>query len=197
MKNRITTSVLLLVLILLCVGGNVSAEASRYGAYNKVSDTKTEDKDTLDEWIKGRDSYIYFELNIRDIVANKSTGMTKVTLPKFISSVELSKTNVYADTTEGFSVFIETFNNSKFIDKYIQYNEEETTFNGGEIDIWYESEELNIICNTYEDYKIYDIITYMNNVGVVYSITDYNSTSESKEKVIEYMNELGLSIKIA
>lgn len=154
MKNRITTSVLLLVLILLCVGGNVSAEASRYGAYNKVSDTKTEDKDTLDEWIKGRDSYIYFELNIRDIVANKSTGMTKVTLPKFISSVELSKTNVYADTTEGFSVFIETFNNSKFIDKYIQYNEEETTFNGGEIDIWYESEELNIICNTYEDYKI-------------------------------------------
>lgn len=135
MKNRITTSVLLLVLTLLCVGGNVSAEAARYGAYNKVSDTKIEDKDTLDEWIKGRDSYIYFELNIRDIVANKSTGMTKVTLPKFISSVELSKTNVYADTTEGFSVFIETFNNSKFIDKYIQYNEEETTFNGGEIDI--------------------------------------------------------------
>lgn len=73
-------------------------------------------------------------------MANKSTSMTKVTLPKFISSVELSKTNVYADTTEGFSVFIETFNNSKFIDKYIQYNEEETTFNGGEIDIWYESE---------------------------------------------------------
>lgn len=37
----------------------------------------------------------------------------------------------------------------------------------------------------------------MNNVGVVYSITDYNNTSESKEKVIEYMNELGLSIKTA
>lgn len=218
MKNRTTTLVLLLVIALIFMySNNISAKAVKSvnndftslretrevsnrikdDTYDKEVPAKLKDKRALDEWVKDRDNCTYLELNIRDTLHDESSDTVKVVLPKLISSIEIRKASVYTDTTNGFSVFIETFSDNAFIDKYIQSNKDETAFNNGEIDIWYESEELTIINNTYEDYELYDIITYKDDVGIVYEITDYTNTPESKDKVIEYMNELELDIKIA